>query len=178
MKKFILSSILLSFIIMLNGCLVFHKVSYTIQPNAKKGGTATVVFHDIKSDAIGNNEFEDDKSTLFDFMLESGDFLSEMKDEGKIIKSRELFIEENKLNAKVSFTFDKISVVEGMQYQDGYYFLTIPIKDSVVSTNGIVIPSKEIKRIMWDKSIKELKFEMLSDAPSSGLRELAPYLKK
>jgi hypothetical protein len=178
MKKLFLSLLTISFVILINGCLVFNKVTYTIQPHAKKGGTATVVFHDIKSDAIGNKEFDEDKNILFDFMLESDDFVTDMKQEGKKIKSRELFVEENKLNAKVSFAFDEISVVEGMQYQDGYYFLTIPVKDSILSTNGVVIPSKEHKRIIWDKSIKELKFEMLSDAATTGLRELAPHYKK
>ncbi|MDP3831160.1 MAG: hypothetical protein Q8Q47_07800, partial [Ignavibacteriaceae bacterium] len=110
MKKLFLSLLTISFVILINGCLVFNKVTYTIQPHAKKGGTATVVFHDIKSDAIGNKEFDEDKNILFDFMLESDDFVTDMKQEGKKIKSRELFVEENKLNAKVSFAFDEISV--------------------------------------------------------------------
>ncbi|MBX2974810.1 MAG: hypothetical protein KF721_01665 [Ignavibacteriaceae bacterium] len=178
MKKFLVAISFLTISVLLNGCLVFHKVSYTVQPNGAKGGTATLYFEDIKSDAIGNKEFEEDKNALFEYMLSSDEFISEMKKEGKKIKSRELYVDNNKLFGKIVFSYDKISEVEGMQYQDGFYFLTIPPTDSVISTNGVVVPSKDHKRIMWDKSIKELKFEMLSDAPKAGLRELAPFYTK
>lgn len=178
MKIILRTLSIITIILSLNGCIVFQKASYSIKPNEIDGGSAVVIFHDIKSDAIGNNEFEEDKKSLFEFMLESEEFLSMMKDEGKKIKTRDLYVEKNKLNGKVTFSFDSINNVEGIQFQDGYYFLTIPLSDSILSTNGIIVPSKEHKRIIWDKGIKELKFEMMSDVPYIGLRELVQFVKK
>jgi hypothetical protein len=66
-----------------------------------------------------------------------------------------------------------------MQFDDPYYYLTIPAKDSIISTNGQVTRTAEYQRIIWDKSIKTLKFKMYSDDTSSeGLKSLAPYYLK
>jgi hypothetical protein len=45
-----------------------------------------------------------------------------------------------------------------------------------MDTNGEVITSKGYKRIMWDNSIKELKFTMFSFSfDKEKYRELAPF---
>lgn len=168
MKKILLIILVLGHIFILNGCLLFQSVSYEITPNKKGGGSAVVTIKDIRSDAIDSEELELDKENLFDFMYASDDFISQMKDEGKIITSRELFAEGSTLSGKINFSFGDIELVEGIIYQDPYYFLTIPAEDSIISTNGEVIVSEEYKRIMWDKSIKTLKFTMFSDDVKSG----------
>jgi hypothetical protein len=99
-----------------------------------------------------------------------------MKEEGKIINSRELFVENEKLNGIIKFGFDDIEIVEGIIYEEPFYFLTLSPQDSIISTNGEVIVSDEYKRIMWDNTVKVLKFKMFSDEVNKGnLVGLAQY---
>jgi len=146
----------------LNGCLQFNTVSYEVNMNDDKSGKVTVLVHDIRSDAANESELKEDKDNLFQFMQKSDDFISQMKDEGKNIVYRELIMDGDTLNAKVEYTFKDISKVEGIIYDKPFYFLTLALNDSVISTNGEVIVSEDHKRIMWDNSMKTLKFTMFS----------------
>jgi len=161
-----------------SGCLIFKKVSYDVRLGDDGKGIVEVTMEDIKSDAVGNKEFEEDKTALFDHMWKSEAFVEDMKFEGKFITARELYVENNMLMGKVKFNFEDISKVEGMLKQDGFYFLTLELKDSVVSTNGQIVCSEEYKRIIWDAKETNLKFEMLADYTPAKLRDLAPFLKK
>jgi len=170
---FILSIAALSF----SGCLVYQKVSYEIAVDGKKSGEAKVTFYDLKSDALGNKEFNEDKDNLFNKLLKSEEFVFSQKSEGKEVTDRRLFLKDKKLNGEVSFKFLDVNVVEGIQFQDGYYFLTIQEGDSIISTNGTIMPAKNFKRIIWGENEKVLKFEMLTDVNLDDLRELAPFYK-
>ena len=171
---FILGFAALSF----SGCLVYQKVSYEIAVDGKKSGEAKVTFYDLKSDALGNKEFNEDKETLFNKLFKSDEFILAQKEEGKDITDRRLYIEDKKLNGEVIFKFSDIGVVEGrLQFQDGYYFLTVDQGDSIISTNGTVVPINKFKRIIWERNEKMLKFEMLTDVNLDDLRELAPFYK-
>jgi len=161
-----------------SGCLVYQKVSYEIAVDGKKSGEAKVTFYDLKSDALGNKEFNEDKETLFNKLFKSDDFILAQKEEGKDITNRRLYIDNKKLNGEVTFKFSDVGVVEGrLQFQDGYYFLTVDEGDSILSTNGTVVPINKFKRIIWEKDVKVLKFEMLTDVNLDDLRELAPFYK-
>jgi len=53
------------------------------------------------------------------------------------------------------------------------------LDDSLISTNGKLIISKEYKRILWDKNYKQLKFEMYSSGfDNKAFKGLASYYKK
>jgi len=178
MMKKNLSIIIISFAITLltHGCLLMHSVSYEIKPSENGGGTAIVTIEDIKSDALDATELNDDKKNLFDFMFKSDDFIKQMKDEGKKINSRELFVENGKLNGIIKFGFDDIEILEGIIYEEPFYFLTLSPEDSIISTNGEVIVSDDYKRIMWDNTLEKLKFKMFSDDVDKGnLVGLAQY---
>ncbi|MGD8306932.1 MAG: hypothetical protein PVF17_09775 [Ignavibacteria bacterium] len=168
MKKLLLITLVLSLILITSGCLLFQSVAYEIKPDKKGGGSAVVTIKDLRSDAIDSGELDMDKENLFEYMYQSDEFINQMKDEGKSITSRELIVEGSKLSGKIKFSFGDIELVEGIIYQDPYYFLTIPAEDSIISTNGEVIVSEEHKRIMWDNSIEVLKFTMFSDDVESG----------
>ncbi len=162
----------------IQGCLVFNTVSYEINLDDEKSGTVAMRVTDIKSDAANVSELEEDKNQLFNFILKSDDFVQQMKDEGKNISDRQLFGSEGKLNGSLTYSFSDISKVEGIQYQEPFYFLTLGLEDSIISTNGEVIVSEGLKRIMWDNSIKTLKFEMFSaDVENDILVSLSKYLK-
>lgn len=178
MKKIIyVLSLLL--ILQLTGCIVFHSVSYEVNVNEDGTGTALVTIEDLNTDATTKEMIDEDVKSILEYGLKSTEFVDGMNAEGKKIVSRNLFVEKEKLNALISYEFNEISKVEGMQFEDPYYYLTIPPEDSIISANGQITRTNEYKRIVWDKSIKTLKFKMYSDDTSrDGLTSLAPYFLK
>ena len=177
MKNSIKIITLLFLAVNLQGCIVFNTVSYEVKLNDDRTGSVNLQVNDIKSDALNVSELDEDKNQLFNFMLKSDDFIEQMKEEGKFITDRQLYIADDKLNGKLSFDFNDISTVEGIQYQEPFYFLTIGLEDSIVTTNGEIIYSEGLKRIMWDNSITTLTFEMFSaDVDGGSLVDLKKYL--
>ncbi len=167
------------FILSFSGCLLFHKISYDVQIEENGRGTATVVFSDIRSDARSDNEFEEDKRNLFEYIYKSDDFITEIKKEGKNVVERELFVVEDTLKGKAVFKFSNINAVEGIVSEDGFFYLTLPVEDSVISTNGEIIQSKGYKRILWDGKLKNLYFEIYSTDFAEGKnRKLNEFLKE
>ena len=178
MKKiiYVLSFILIS---QLTGCIVFHSVSYEVSVNEDGTGTALVTIDDLNTDATTKDMIDEDVKSILEYGLKSSEFVDGMKAEGKTITSRNVMVEREKLNAIIHYEFSDISTVEGMLFDDPYYYLTIPVEDSIISTNGQITKTPEYQRIVWDKSIKTLKFKMFSDETSrEGLTSLAPYFLK
>ncbi len=174
--KFLL---LLLIVFQLSGCIVFHSVSYEVNVNSDGTGTAFVTIDDMNTDAATKETLDEDVKSILEYGLRSQEFLAESEKEGKKIKNRSLVVEQGKLNAILSYDFDNVSSVEGMQFDDPYYYLTIPVEDSIISTNGQINKTAEYQRIVWDKSVKTLKFKMYSDDTSKeGLKSLAPYYLK
>lgn len=161
-----------------SGCLVGHKIVYEINVNKDMPGTATVHYVNIRSDAVNDQEFEEDKKNLFEYMLKSDQFIKDRKTEGFEITSRELYLDDSKLNGKVNFNYNKLGDVEGLAYEDGFFFVTMALDDSVLATNGEVIKSATYKRIIWDQSIKPLRFEILIEpTANTKLRPMANLYK-
>lgn len=144
--------------------------------NDDRSGTATLYITDIRSDATESEAFKQDTSALFTQMLNGDEFIEEMKNEGRLITSRKLILNGNDLDAEVKFNFKYIAGIENIVYEDGFYFLTMDIADSVISTNGEIIKSKTYKRILWDDQQKVLRFSMFS-AETDAYRKLSPYFK-
>ena len=177
--KYVKNFLLLILLIQLSGCIMFNSVSYEVNFNEYGNGTATVIITDLCSDASTKENLDEDIKSILEYGLTSQEFVREMKKEGKNITSRNLLIEREKLNAVVRYEFTDISSVEGMQFDDPYYYLTVPPEDSIISTNGQVTKTVEYQRIVWDKSITSLKFKMYSDNTSrEDLKSLAPYYLK
>ncbi len=171
-------SFLFAVILIMQGCLVFNSVSYEVNLDDENSGTVTLNVSDIRSDAMNTTELEEDKDQLFNFILESDDFVQQMSEEGKFILDRKLFNSKGKLNGTLKYSFEDVSKVEGIVYQEPFYFITIPLEDSIISTNGEIILSEGHKRIMWDNSIRTLKFTMFSaDVEKGSLVELTKYLE-
>lgn len=175
------SLLMLSFLVIVitfTGCLVGHKIIYIVDVNKNGPGTATVWWTDIRSDAANDYDFNLDKDTLFNYILKSDEFNNDMKAEGKSITSRELSLDSGKLNGKAVYYFNRLSDVENLAFEDGFYYLTLALDDSVISTNGELIKSSNYKRILWDQSINPIKFEILIE-PANGTktRSLAQFYK-
>lgn len=176
-KLFYFTSLFL--ITQVTGCIVFHSVAYEVNVNDNGTGTAMVTIADINTDAVTQETLDEDIKSIFEYALKSPEFSDEMANEGKKITSRNVTVENEKLNAIIHYEFTDITKVEGMQFDDPYYYLTIPPRDSIISTNGQVTKTSEYQRIVWDKSIKTLKFKMYSDDTSrKGLKSLAQYYLK
>ncbi len=174
--KFIL---LLIIAFQLSGCIVFHSVSYEVNVNDDGKGSAIVAIDDINSDAQTKETLDEDINSILQYGLKSQDFINDNKSQGKKITSRNLVVENGKLNAIVSYDFDSVSTVEGIQFDDPYYYLTLAPDDSIMSTNGQITRTADYQRIIWDKSMKTLKFKMFSDDTNKeGLKSLAPYYLK
>jgi len=170
---------LLILVVQLTGCIVFHSVSYEVNINEDGTGTAMLIIEDMNTDATTKETIDEDVKSILEHGLKSQQFVDDMKSEGKIIVSRKVMIENEKLNSVVSYQFSEISRVEGLQYDNPYYYLTIPVEDSIISTNGQITKTTEYQRIVWDKSIKTLKFKMYSDDTNrEGLTSLAKFYQK
>lgn len=176
MKKFLFLMIVALFFS--PGCLVIYKISYSIEMKSEKKGTATVKFYDIRSDAIGNRELEEDKKNLFDYLYRSSDIIESLKSEGKHLMKRTLDVSDNKLNGLAVYDFDDINKVEGIRYESGLYYLTLQTEDSVLSTNGSIESNPLYKRIIWSGDAKKLQFEILADKPERSTRELVSHFRK
>ncbi len=162
--------------LMLNGCIVFHKISYEVQLETPTSGIAVVTAYDMRTDAKTKSELDIDKRNLFQFMLKSKEFVKEQGERGKFITGRRLYIEDGILNGQGTYKFTDISAVEAIKYEDGFHYLNLGVDDSVLSTNGEIVRSKDYKRIMWDSTFKELNFTMFSnDLQGSQYKPLAQY---
>ena len=178
MKKIFYLLLVLS-LTQFTGCIIINAVSYEVEVNEDGTGTALLSIYDINSDAYSKEALDEDVKNLFDYAFKSKEFLDGMEAEGKRTASRNLYVVDGKLNAELKYSFVDISRVEGMQFEDPYYYLTIPAADSIISTNGQVSKTNEYQRIMWDKSIKTLKFKMFSDDTNrEGLTSLAKFYQK
>lgn len=163
----------------LTGCIVFNSVSYEVTINEDGTGSSLVMIEDLKTDATTKESLDEDIKSILQYGLKSADFVKDREGEGKKITSRNLVVEKGKLNAIVRYNFDDVSKVEGMQFDEPYYYLTVQPEDSIISTNGLVTKTAEYQRIVWDKSITTLKFKMYSDNTSKeGLKSLVPYYLK
>ena len=113
--------------------------------NEDRSGAATLYITDIRSDATESEAFKQDTSALFTQMLMSDEFIGEMKNEGRFIISRKLILNAGNLDAEVKYDFKNIAGIENIAYEEGFYFLTMDLADSVISTNGEIIKSKTYK---------------------------------
>lgn len=176
MKKYFL---LILTSLFLNGCVLFNTVSYEITMRTETSGSALVRIYDICTDASNEEEEMNDVNNVFDYAAKSAQFIIDQESEGKKITNRKLFVEGSQLNGMLSFDFDDINKVEGIQFEDPYYYLTLNPEDSVVSTNGQLFEYDNYKRIVWDKSIRVLKFTMFSeDTDKPGLKKMSVYFNK
>jgi len=170
------SLIMITISMIFSGCIIFHQISYDVKLDTPASGTTIVTADDIRSDAKSKPDFEKDKKYLFQHMMKSDEFIREQKESGKYITDKKLYVQNGRLIGQGSYNFNDIGAVEGLKYEGGFHYLNLGIDDSVISTNGEIIRSKDYKRIVWDSTFKELQFTMFSnDFNGSGYKSLAPF---
>ncbi len=163
---------------LLPGCLIVSKISYRISLKEDLSGSAVVTFFDIRSDAVGNKEFDEDKKNLFDYIYKSDDFIQSLKLEGKFVQKRDLKIETGKLIGSAVYEFNDVEKIEGIRKDGKYLYLTLQSDDEVLSTNGEIVGQNEFKRIIWTQGVKELSFDIASGQSQQRTKDLKPFLNK
>lgn len=178
MKKLLIVLLISSLPLLFNGCLTCNVVSYEVMKPVDGKGTVIVEIFDIRTDSETEEEINEDINYLFDYSIKSNEFVVNMNDEGKEVISRELIKKEDELDGRVLYSYTDIKNVEGLVYDDSYYYLTLSPDDSIVSTNGEIIIQKDYKRIVWDDSHKTLKFQMFAvDTRAGGYKSMLEFYK-
>jgi len=171
--------LLLTFLFTLNGCLIFHKIDYEVHLETPEKGYAIITAYDMRSNAETDADFEKDTTNLFTYMLKSKEFVDQQKTQGKDIYSRKLFVKDNMLIGQAEYRFNDVDAVENIKYEEGFHYLNLSLDDSVISTNGVIVKSKDFKRILWGKDMKILKFEMFSESfVGNPYKPLVQFYKK
>ncbi len=160
MKKIIFIPIIFA-IIILNGCLTYHIVEYTIDyADDFNSGHFTVKYSDIRS---SEKEVEKQKQD-FDELIElyTGDnFLLDQVDEGIYVKDRKLYEKEGKLFGSYSGIFQKLEIDnnEMKTRNDERYILLDIGPDMEIETNGKVYRSEQNALFVWPIDKKKLKIK-------------------
>ena len=92
MKYSVITLVIITASFLIEGCLVFQKMSYVIDLESNTKGKATVYIYDIMSNPLDSDDFSTDQKNLFEYSLKSKEFLSQMASEGRNIKTRDLFL--------------------------------------------------------------------------------------
>ena len=151
------------FIILLNGCLTYHVVEYTVDyADDFNSGSFSVTYTDIRS---SEEEAEKQKKD-FDELIElfEGDmFLLDQVDEGIYVKERKLYEKDEKLIGSYSGIFQKIQIDNNeMKVRNDERYILLDISPSEkIETNGKVYRSENNALLVWPKDKKKLKIKKI-----------------
>jgi hypothetical protein len=131
------------------GCLASETTEYKITMNEDgKSGTIISIMRNVQSD-----ESEDAKQAKdFDEAIHSwkgDDYLLERVHDGLYVKDRNLAVEESVLVWKEEAIFSDLGDVFKHEFQNDTLKFVIKKDQSIVATNGIVIPGKDSTVVYW-----------------------------
>ncbi len=132
------------------GCLASETTEYKITMNEDgKSGTIISIMHNVQSD-----ESEDAKQAKdFDEAIRSwkgDDYLLDRMHDGLYVKDRSLEIEESVLVWKEKAIFSSLGDVFKHEFHNDTLKFVIKGDQSVVATNGIVVPGKDSTIVYWN----------------------------
>jgi hypothetical protein len=162
MKKLIFISMIF-FIFLLNGCLTYHIVEYTIDyADDFNSGKFSVKYTDIRS-----SESEPEKQKKdFDELLElyEGDmFLLDQVDEGIYVKERKLYEKDGKIYGSYSGIFQKMKIDDNemkVRNDERYILLDISAAEDI-ETNGKIYRSENNALLVWPNHQKHLTIKKI-----------------
>ena len=161
--KFLLITMIIFSAFVLNGCLTYSAVEYTIEYASDfNSGTFSVTYTDIRS---SETEPEKQKSD-FDELIElyEGDmFLLDQVDEGIYVKERKLFEKDGMLIGGYSGIFQKFKIDNNpMKVRNDERYILLEISPSEkIETNGKVYRSKNNALLVWPKDKYKLKIKKI-----------------
>jgi len=162
MKKLIFISMIF-FIFLLNGCLTYHVVEYTIDyADDFNSGKFSVTYSDIRSSEAEEEKQEKDFDELLD--LYQGDmFLLDQVDEGIYVKERKLYEKDGKIFGSYSGIFQKVRIDDNemnVRNDERYVLLDISPKEKI-ETNGKVYRSENNALLVWPNHQKHLTIKKI-----------------
>jgi hypothetical protein len=179
MKKVLLLSLAFS-IILINGCLTYHVVEYTIDyADDFNSGHFTVKYIDIRSSETEQEKQKKDFDELIE-IYEDDMFLLDQVDEGIYVKDRQLYEKDGKIFGSYSGIFQKIKIDDNeIQTRNDERFILLDIGPNMeIETNGKVYRSEYNALVVWPTDKKKLKIKKtVKDYDNVGYSILDYYTK-
>jgi hypothetical protein len=184
-KKILLGSLILSFLISFTGCLTVETKEYHFKLKKGKSGEGSVKYINIMTDnkdSVG--VAETDYRELIDSYL-NGDKLKEEYPDIKNVRKR-LYEEDNQLCAEMTFEFDDITRVKFYKYADKgpwcYHMSSSSLgfmgsNESYFSSNG-TWGGETMPVIFWDGSEKVFDFKTTVTSPGTSTLSLLDIWKQ
>ncbi len=164
------------------GCLASETTEYKITMNEDgKSGTIISIMRNVQSD-----ESEDARQAKdFDDAIRSwkgDDYLLDRVHDGLYVKDRTLTVEDSVLVWKEKAIFSDLGEVFKHEFNNDTLKFVIKADQSIVATNGIVIPGKDSTIVYWSISAsKEILLETKENnfAPKSDFAgRFTAYMKE
>mgnify|MGYP000854854105 CR=1 FL=1 len=179
MEKRILSILtLISFIILLSGCLTVERKEYTFELTGDNSGRLTIRYINIMSILDdGQDVSGDDFEELINTYLNG----TSIEDEYPMatVVSKKLYEQDNQLCAEVIIEFTDLASVKLHQFDpNSGYFHVIPsggfVNERFDNTNG-QYASDEVPIIRWLSAVRKLEFSTILNEPDEDTVSLLPY---
>lgn len=163
-----------------NGCLVYETVEYRVNVNPDgKSGTISINYSNIESSADEASKQNEDFQELLD-KWKGDEYLLERLNEGVYIKQRNLTLSNGVLVwREVGIFSDVQKMKDGISYEDTTR-ITMGKDETVLSTNGIVLISKDSTVIMWLPKTRDYRVKIQNQDfnPTSHFADKFRLIKK
>jgi uncharacterized surface protein with fasciclin (FAS1) repeats len=167
-------------IILMNGCLTYHVVEYTIDyADDFNSGHFTVKYTDIRSSETEPEKQKKDFEELIE-IYEDDMFLLDQIDEGIYVKDRQLYEKDGKIFGSYSGIFQSIKIDDNeMKVRNDERYILLDISPTEkIETNGKVYRSDNNALLVWPKDKKKLKIKkIVQDYDNLGYSILDYYTK-
>ncbi len=147
-------------VIVCSGCLVYETVEYHVSLNPDgKSGTIHIKYTNIESSDDDTVKQNDD----FEELLSNwkGDkYLLERMNEGVYLKKRDLTLSHGILVWQETGIFSDVQKMkDGLSYEDSTH-ITMAKDETILSTNGVVVISKDSTVVMWPPHTVDFKIKI------------------
>jgi uncharacterized surface protein with fasciclin (FAS1) repeats len=151
------------FIILLNGCLTYHVVEYTIDyADDFNSGIFTATYTDIRSSETEEEKQKKDFDELIQ-LYEDDMFLLDQVDEGIYVKERKLYEKNGMLVGGYSGIFQTIQIDNNkMKVRNDERYILLDISPNEhIETNGKIYKSENNALLVWPKDQRQLKIKKI-----------------
>ena len=180
MKKLLMVPLVAAMALLVNGCLTYHVVEYTIDyADDFNSGFFSVVYTDIRSSETEEEEKKKDFNELIE-LYEGDMFLLDQVDEGVYVKERQLYEKDGKLIGSYSGIFQRIKIDDNEinTRNDERYILLDIGPDMEIETNGKVYRSEHNALLVWPVDKKKLKIKKIVKDYNNVGYSIIDYYKK
>jgi hypothetical protein len=158
MKPFIPLAAALALLVV-SGCLLPEKIETRIRFNEENApAEVTIIYHNMSSEAKDDEALQSDFRELIDSW--KGDkYLVQQAKQGLILKDRQVYLENGKLQAKeLSVPTEENFLEEGdMVISRGERIVIVDADDAeIIETNGKILRTEQNYVIVWPEELREI----------------------